>query len=138
MANQPLFAGLVADEYDRPVGSGLIGSRPCYVIDDAGFKRHVEAEQIDRAVLLELRRQMAGHEDIIAEQALKMTGQDDLFSKAIIDNSLKNIDQHFEELMRRGLPDGAREWLGMMGFRIVVNYRGELVKLDQPGMIAEE
>src|SRR3990172_6614607 len=133
MANQPLFAGLVVDEYDRPVGAGHIGDAAAYVIDDAGFKRHVEAEQVDRAVLTELRRQMAGHEDIIAEQALKMSGQDDLFTKAIIDSSLKNIEKHFDAIIERGLPDGAREWLGMMGFRIVVNYRGELVKLDQPG-----
>ncbi|MEK7414486.1 MAG: hypothetical protein AAB263_14320 [Planctomycetota bacterium] len=138
MTDQPLFVGLVVDENDRAVTSGFIGAQPCYVIDDAGFRRHVEAAQIDRAVLNELRRQMQGHEQAISEQALKMSGQDDLFTKAMIDSSLKNIEQHFDELMRQGLPDGAREWLGMMGFKIVVNYHGELVKLDQPARMEEE
>ena len=52
-------------------------------------------------------------------------------------NLLMDTDT-IKTLIERGLPDGAREWLGMMGFRIVVNYRGELVKLDQPGTIEEE
>ena len=138
MPREPLFAGLVVDESDRPVGTTRLGDTPYYVVDDAGFKHHVEAEKIDRAVLAELRQQMAGHEDLIAEQAMKMTGQEDLFTRAMIDHSLKNIEGQFDQLIERGLPDGAREWFGMMGFRIVVNYRGELVKVDQPGMVEED
>ncbi len=138
MAAQPLFANLVVDEDDRPVGAAVVGGVPFYVVDDAGFKRHVESATIDRAVLGELRRQIEGHEDLIAEQAMKMTGQDDLFTKAMIDRSLKNLDEHFDQLIERGLPEGAREWLGMMGFRIVVNYRGELLKVEQPGRVEEE
>jgi hypothetical protein len=37
-----------------------------------------------------------------------------------------------EQLLQQGLPDGARTWLGMMGFRVVVNVHGEVVGLDAP------
>ena len=138
MPAQPLFANLVVDEDDRAVGAAVVGGVPFYVVDDAGFRRHVESATIDRAVLRELRRQIEGHEEVIAEQAMKMTGQDDLFTKAMIDRSLKNLDEHFDLLIESGLPEGAREWLGMMGFKIVVNYRGELLKVEQPGAVEEE
>ena len=51
MPNTPLFAGLVTDEAGKPAESAFIGNEPCYVVDDAGFKRHIPAEQVDRAVL---------------------------------------------------------------------------------------
>ena len=40
-----------------------------------------------------------------------------------------------DQVLERGLPDGALQWLGMMGFRIVVNLHGEVIKFDQPGTI---
>jgi hypothetical protein len=36
--------------------SAFIGSEPAYVVDDDGFKRHIPAEQVDRAVLVKWRR----------------------------------------------------------------------------------
>ena len=41
MAKQPLFAGLVFDEYNHAADTTLIGDEPCYVVDDAGFRRHI-------------------------------------------------------------------------------------------------
>jgi hypothetical protein len=46
----------------------------------------------------------------------------------MIDSSIKNMDQVIEQ----GLPDDARIMLGMMGFKIVVDIHGEVVKLDMP------
>ena len=129
---QPLFLGLVTDEDGKPVEAGLIGHEPCYVINDAGFRRHVPAGQIDRVVLAQMAEMMKGSEDFLSEQTAKMLGQDDPFSKAMIEQQLKHIDQQFEVLLQTGMPEELRAYLGMMGFKIVVNYHGEVVRLEQP------
>jgi hypothetical protein len=41
MANQPLFAGLVVDEFGNPVETAFVGDEPMYVVNDQGFRRHV-------------------------------------------------------------------------------------------------
>ena len=133
MPNQPLFAGLVVDEDGHPAESSFIGIEPCYVVNDAGFRRHVPAEQIDRAVLAQMAEMMKGSEDILSEQTAKMLGQEDPFSKAIIEQQLKNIDKQFDTLMQAGIPEDMRTYLGMMGFKVVINYHGELVRVEQPG-----
>lgn len=128
----PLFKGLVIDEKDQVVQTGLIGTEPCYIVDDAGFKRHIPAEQIDLEVLGKLGEQVKGNEELIADQTAKMTGQDDLFSHAFIENQLKNMDKQFSKLMETGLPEDARAYLGMMGFKVVVDIHGVIVRIDQP------
>lgn len=130
---QPLFAGLIVDENDTPVQTTSIGSEPVYVIDDDGFKRHIPAEQVDRAVLNQMTEMMKGSEDVLSEQTAKMLGQDDPFSKAMIENQLKNIDKQFDALMQTGFPEEMRAYLGMMGFKVVINYHGEVVRVEQPG-----
>jgi hypothetical protein len=138
LTRQPLFAGLVIDEAGHPVGTAFIGSDPCYVVDDAGFRRHIPAEQIDRAVLAQMSEMMKGSEDLLSEQAAKMLGQDDPFSKAMIENQLKNMDRQFDALMQSGIPEDMRAYLGMMGFRIVINHHGEVLRVEQPGVSGEE
>ena len=133
MTAQPLFAGLVVDEDGRAVESAHIGSEPCYVVDDLGFRRHIPAEQVDRAVLSQMAEMMKGSEDLLSEQAAKMLGQDDPFSKAIIEQQLKNIDRQFEALLQTGIPEDMRAYLGMMGFKVVINYHGEVLRVEQPG-----
>lgn len=132
MSSHPLFAGLVADELGNPVGTAFIGSEPCYVVNDDGFRRHIPAEQVDRAVLAQMTEMMKGSEDFISEQTAKMLGQDDPFSKAIIEQQLKNIDKQFETLMQNGIPEDMRAYLGMMGFKVIINYHGEVVRVEQP------
>lgn len=135
MSARALFEGLVFDEQDRPLAVAMVGGEAHYVIDDDGFRRHVEAEQIDRQVLHIIREQILSNQDAVTEGTMKMLGSDDLFTKAMVDSSLQNIDQHFDRLLAIGLPEDARQWLGMLGFRIHVNYRGEAQAFDQPGMI---
>jgi hypothetical protein len=36
--------------------------------------------------------------------------------------------------LTQGIPDDARQMLGMMGFRVVVNYHGEVLKIEQPSV----
>lgn len=138
MANQPLFAGLVIDETGRVADSGSIGQEPCYIVDDAGFRRHIPAEQVDRQVLDHIAQMMKGSEDLVSEQTAKMLGQDDPFSKAIIEQQLKQIDKQFDALLQSGIPENMRAYLGMMGFKIIINYHGEVVKIDQPGRAADD
>ena len=132
MAAEPLFKGLVSDEFDHPVDTAIVGSEPCYVIDDAGFKRHVPSRPIDLEILRSLFKQVEGNEDIIAAQAAKMTGQDDIFSHAILEASLKNIDKQYEFLLDHGIPEETRAYLGLMGFRVVLDIRGNILKLEYP------
>ncbi len=135
MSNQPLFAGLVVDEYDQAVGVAYVGEEPCYVVDDAGFRRHISSEQVDRQVLHTLREMIEGHEDLLAEQAAKMLGQEDLFSRAVIMNQLRNMDKQFDNVLQTGIPEDMRAYLGMMGFRVRINVHGEVLAVEQPGMI---
>lgn len=133
MALQPLFAGLVIDEDGRAVETGLIGDEPCYIVDDLGFRRHIPSEQVDRVVLQQMADLMKGSEDLVSKETAKMLGQDDPFSKAMIEQQLKNIDKQFDLLMQQGIPEDMRAYLGMMGFKIVINYHGEVVRVEQPG-----
>lgn len=123
-----LFAGLIQDEAGNPVESVMVAGVPNYVVDDMGFRRHVESAVVDRQVIEMLREQFMAHREIATEALLQMLGKDDLFTKAMIDASIKNMDQVIEQ----GLPDSARAWLGMLGFRVIVNTHGEVVRLDMP------
>jgi len=132
MYQQPLFKGLVFDEDGQIVEVSTIGNDPCYVIDDNGFKRHVLSEPIDMEVLKTISSQISGNEDLIADQTAKMLGKDDLFTHAVIQNQLKNIDQQLKQIMEIGIPEESRMYLGMTGFKVVINYHGEIVNIEQP------
>jgi hypothetical protein len=131
MSHKALFAGLVIDEASRPLDIAMIGSEAQYVIDDDGFRRHIDAEQIDRQVLQLIQDQINANKEAVEQGMMKVMGSDDLFTKAAIDKSIENIDQ----VMERGLPDDARQWLGMMGFHIVVNLHGDVIKMESPGVV---
>ena len=135
---QPLFKGLVFDQNDNQVATTLVGQEPCYVVDDAGFNRHIPSEQVDCQVLELMKEQIEGHEEIISEQAAKMIGQDDIFSRAVFIEQLRNIDQQFDQMLQEGLPDETRAYMGMTGFKIIINHHGEVVDVEQPGMIADD
>jgi len=138
MARQPLFAGLVLDEFGNVAESALIGDEPCYVVNDVGFRRHIPAEQVDRQVLGQITESMKGSEEYLSEQTAKMLGQEDIFSKAMIEQQLKNIDKQLDQLMQVGIPEDMRAYLGMTGFRIIINMHGEVVRVEQPGAASDE
>jgi hypothetical protein len=132
VARHSLFSGLIVDEFDNPVEVTSIGGETFYVVDDAGFRRHVESEHVDRQVLKHLYEMIQGHEELISEETMKMLGQEDIFTKAMIEVSLKNLDDQFDELIERGMPDDARAWLGMIGFHVVINIHGDVMNVEQP------
>jgi len=135
LPNKAVFEGLVYDEYDQPVQTGWIGDEPCYIVDDSGFMRHVPAEDIDRQVWQYMQSQIEGHEGLISEQAAEMLGQGDIFTKAIIQNQLENLDSQFEQLAQMGIPEESRLYLGMMGFRVIISIHGEVLEVIQPGVV---
>jgi len=137
MARQSLFSGLIVDASDRPVDVTSVGGEAFYVIDDDGFRRHVESEYVDKQVLGHLYEMMQGHEELISEETMKMIGQEDIFTKAMIETSLKNLDNRFDELIDHGMPEEARAWLGMIGFRVVINIHGDVIRVEQPGASGE-
>ena len=132
MSKKALFAGLIVDENDRAAETATVGDEAFYVVDDAGFKRHIPAEQIDRQVLQNMQEMMKGSEGLISEQTAKMLGQDDIFTKAMIEQQLKNMDQQFGAIMDQGIPEEGRAYMGMLGFKVVINYHGEVLRIDQP------
>jgi hypothetical protein len=85
-----------------------------------------------------MRELIEGHEGILSEQTAKMLGQEDIFTKAMIETQLKNIDQQFDTLLKTGIPEEGRAYMGMMGFRITIDIHGEVINIDQPGMIDPE
>jgi hypothetical protein len=129
---EPLFAGLVFSEDDQPLTTAPVGEAWCYVHDDAGFRRHIPARGIDEAILRWLWERIRGHERELAEHTARMTGQDDLFSMAVLRQNLEHPEEQMEKIFAAGLPEQVRAWMGMVGFRAVVNIHGELVRVDQP------
>jgi hypothetical protein len=135
MAQQAVFDGLIVDEQDHPVEVTMIGGEAFYIVDDAGFKRHIPSEQVDRQILDSMRQMITGHEDMLGEQTAKMLGQEDIFSRALIENQLKQIDQQFDALLKSGIPSEGRAYMGMMGFKVHINLHGEVLDIEQPGAI---
>lgn len=138
MPKTPLFSGLVFDEFGRPAETAFVGEEPCYVVNDAGFRRHIPSEQVDRQVLGQIAELMKGSEDLISQETAKMLGQEDVFTKAAIEQQLKNIDKQFEQLMQLGIPEDVRAYLGMMGFKVVINVHGEVLSVNQPGVASDD
>lgn len=132
MAHHAIFSGLISDENGQPVQTTEIGGEPCYVVDDAGFKRHIPSEQVDRQVLEFMQKQIEGNEEAISEQTAKMLGQEDIFTHALLINQLKNMGAQFDQLLQTGIPEEARAYLGMMGFNVRINVHGEVINITQP------
>ncbi len=105
------------------------------MVDDAGFRRHIPAEHVDMQVLKAMQEMIQGNEDLLSEQAAKMLGQDDIFSRAMIETQLKQMDQQFDQLMETGIPEETRAYIGMTGFRIRIDLHGDVIDIEQPGMI---
>jgi hypothetical protein len=136
MALNALFNGLVYDEFDNLVEISHIGTDAHYVVDDAGFHRHINAEDVDRQVLEVLLQQLEDNKDLAVEQALNFLGKDDLLTKAAVDASMRNVN--IEQILKQGFPAQARDMMGMVGFRIIINYHGEVVRIDQPAVPYDE
>jgi hypothetical protein len=112
----------------------LVAGDAFYVVDDEGFHRHVESETVDRQVLAHLGALIENNEELISEGTMKMIGQEDIFTKAAIETQLRDLDSQFDALLEQGLPAEVRTWMGMLGFKIVIDVHGEVIEVVQPGI----
>ncbi len=135
MAKKAVFEGLVYDEYDHPVQTGWIGTEPCYIVDDDGFRRHIPAEDVDRQVWGYFTKHVEGNEDLLTEKAAEMLGQEDIFTMAALQSQFKDLDSQYEKLAQIGIPEESRLYLGMLGFKIIISIHGDVLDVIQPGII---
>jgi hypothetical protein len=132
MMTKALFDGLVSDENGNAVSVAYVGDEPTYVVVEDGFKYHVDARKVDEAVLAVFRDQVKDNEDLVSDGVMKMMGKDDLFTKAAVSSTMKNIDKNFAQLFESGIPEQARQYLGMLGFRVTINRHGDVVNINMP------
>ncbi|HQX75728.1 MAG TPA: hypothetical protein PLW39_12795 [Thermoflexales bacterium] len=133
-----VFEGLVFDEAENPIPVVYVGNDPTYVVVDHGFKYHVDAQRVDDQVIAAFVEQMQANKGMVSDAIMKMMGKDDLFTKASVDSSLKNADKQMAQLHTTGIPEQAREYLGMMGFKIVIDRHGDIISLTTPSAAEPE
>jgi len=138
MSKKAVFQGLVFDENDQLLSTAFVGNDACYVINDDGFMRHISAEKIDGQVVDAIRCQVEDNKDLITEQTIKMIGDVDIFTHAIIQNQLENLDDQFDHLMTNGIPEDGRLYLGMLGFKVIVNFHGDVIRVEQPATLSDD
>jgi hypothetical protein len=129
-----LFGGLVFNEAGESAGVASIGGIDHYAIPDQGFVWHVEAFRIDDVVLAELQRQLGDVRPQLVEMMLEMLGRRDIFTKAALDSSLENLAYH----VRRSDPTQWATMLGLAGFRVIVDYHGDVVEVVFPAATDED
>lgn len=134
MTNTAMFTGLVFDQQGRMAEVAWVGERACYVVYEDDFKRHIDAEAVDRQVLRFMRQQVEGSRDLAVGAMLDMMGRDDLFTKAAIESTIDRM----EEAVGQPIPEDARQWLGMLGFKIVIDDQGTVVHINLPAGGADE
>ncbi len=134
MAQRAMFEGLVFDEAGNPAAVAWVGENACYVVWDDDFKRHIDAAEVDRQVLRFMRDQMEGHRDLAVNSMLEMLGKDDIFTKAAVESSINNI----EKAVGNPIPAEARQYMGMLGFKITIDLHGHVVDINLPAGAIDE
>ena len=138
MAMKAIFEGLVFDENENPADVKNIGNEAFYVVDDDGFLRHIPAEDVDRQIIEQLKKQFDENKDAIIEQSAKLLGIEDPFSQAAMASKLGDFDQQYDLLKMVGIPENDRMFLGMAGFKVIIDIHGNLVEFHQPSQHEEE
>jgi len=128
MSHVAMFAGLVVDESGQVADVGWVGADACYVIDEDDFRRHIDAEYVDRQVLRFFKEQVEAHKDIAVRQMLQLLGKDDIFSKTALEYQIGKMD----ETVGQALPPQAIEMLQSFGFRIMIDFHGDVIDVHLP------
>ena len=131
---QALFADLVFNEEGQRVDTATIGGAPFYAIPDDDFRRHVEAERVDRQIVRMLQDRIKAMGDIVTDGVVEMMGQEDLFTRASVEHAIEHMDQ----ILTPGAVDAdeLRTALWMSGFRAIVDVHGDVLRLEIPGFQA--
>lgn len=128
MARIAMFEGLVYDEKGRLVETGWVGPDACYILDDDGFLRHIDAVEIDRQVLRFFKDQVMADKEMAIRAMLQMMGKDDIFTKTALEYQIAHMDENVDQM----IPPQARELLRSLGFRIIVDVQGNLIDIEMP------
>ena len=128
MARIAMFEGLIFDEQDRPLAIGWVGADACYLYDDAGFLRHLDAADIDRQVLQFFKNQVLENKDMAIRGMLELMGKDDIFTKTALEYQIAHMDENVDQM----LPPQAREMLKSLGFKIIIDAQGNLIDIQTP------
>lgn len=134
MANKAFFEGLIYDENDNLIEAVTIGNETFYVVDDYGFKRHIESDDVDKKIFHLFTDQIDGNEEYLANAAAQMTGKTDLFSMVMFKNQLMNIDKEIDNMLHQAPPPGLTEFLGMSGFKVTIDLHGNIIHANMPAM----
>lgn len=134
MASTAMFGGLVVDELGRTAEVDTVGAAACYVVYDDDFRRYVDAAYVDRQVLRYMREQVDDNRQLAVSTMLDMMGKDDLFTKAAVESTI----EHMEDAVGQPIPEDARQWLGMLGFRVVIDFHGDVVDVQLPAGAIDE
>jgi hypothetical protein len=129
-----MFAGLVVDENGRTAEIDYVGETACYVVYDEDFRRFVDATLVDRRVLRFMREQVDDNRQLAVGAMLDMMGKDDIFTKAAVESTI----DHMEDAVGQPIPEDARQWLGMLGFRVVIDFHGDIVDIQLPSGATDE
>jgi hypothetical protein len=133
-----IFEGLVFDDHDHALAVAYVGDEPTYVVLEDGFKYHVDSRKVDEQIIASFRDQIEGNQNLVSEGMMKMMGKDDLFTKAAVTSALKNMDKNLAQLFQTGIPEQARQYLGMMGFRVTINRHGDVIDVNLPATTTDE
>ena len=127
---EALFVDLVFNEEGERVETTTIGGEPFYAIPDDDFRRHVEAEYVDRQIVERLQRRIRAMGDIVTEGIVQMLGEENLFTRASIEYAINHMDQ----ILAPGVVDTEelRTALWMAGFRAILDVHGDLVRIEIP------
>jgi len=133
-----IFEGLITDENGAPAEVAYVGTEPTYVIYEDGFKYHIDSRKVDEQVLAEFEGQVRENESLISESVMKLMGKDDIFTKAAVASNVRNFEKTYPQLFENGIPEGARQYLGMLGFRVMINRHGDIVGINMPASTDDE
>ena len=132
MAKYAFFSGLIYDENDNLIQTTTVGNDSFYIVDDDGFKRHIDSRELDEKIVRLFTDQINGNEEYLANAAANMTGKTDLFSMAMFKSQLKNIDKEIDQMFRQAPPPGLAEYLGMAGFKVNIDLHGNITNVKMP------
>lgn len=130
--SKAVFQGLVFDTDGNPAEVVRVGDSDAYVVVEDGFRYHIDSHRVDEQVMASFAGQVDQNRDVIGEGMMKMLGKDDLFTKVAVDRALKNFGQQAAKVYATGIPEQTRAYLGMLGFRIVIDRHGEVLRVDLP------
>ncbi len=128
MARIAMFEGLIFDERDRPLEVGWVGADACYIYDDDGFLRHLDAADIDRHVLLFFKGQVLDNKEAAIRGMLELMGKDDIFTKTALEYQIAHMDENVDQMLQ----PQARQALQSLGFKIIIDAQGNLIDIQAP------